>query len=437
MQFLTKVLRPITTVYDGEAGRALLFALNFFLIYTAYYMIKPIRESLILSLEGGAEIKSYASALQAGGFLILVPLYSKLASKFSGRGIVIFVYLFAASTLLLFAVLGTIGFAHIGVVYFVWVGMFNLLIISQTWSLCTHVYTEEQGTRLFPLIAFGSTSGAVFGAAVLSATIRSIGIMAPMTGAAFLLVICCVIVSLATPKGSRVTKRIPESKTSLRRRIFGGFGLIFSNKYLTLVAFLVLLANFVNTNSEYMLGRLVEDWAKNLAATSVDGTSTKVIIGEFYANFFAWVNALVLITQLFIVSRVIKYFGATTGLLILPILALLSYATILIVPLLPVIRLLKISENTTDYSINHTSRELLFLPVSEEEKYKAKFAIDTHFWRLGDMCSGLSVAIIVGALALGITAFAGLNIVLAIIWIIVVRKIAVRHKALVATTDKD
>ena len=61
---LTRFLRLFARVEPGEAGSVLLLALNIFLLMTAYYLIKPVREALILG-HWGAEAKTAASAGQA------------------------------------------------------------------------------------------------------------------------------------------------------------------------------------------------------------------------------------------------------------------------------------------------------------------------------------------------------------------------------------
>jgi AAA family ATP:ADP antiporter len=429
---LTSVLSLVTNIKKGEAKRALALTLNFFLLFTAYYTIKPIREALILSLENGAEIKSNASGYQALAFMVIVPLYSALASRFSGRGILIFIYLFLTSNLLAFIYLSTISFQYLGVLFFLWVGMFNLLTISQTWSLCNDIYTEEQGKRLFPLIAFGAASGAVFGPLVFGSFTSSDNLTWPMVIAAVLLGTCSVLVRFATPV--ETAKRLPVSFGSTWKRISGGFGLVFTNRYLVLIAFLILIINLVNTNSEYMLGKLVAEHAKEqVAAGLAEGATVKMLIGSFFGRFFFWVNVIVLVMQLFVVSRIVKHFGVHAALFALPILALLSYSIILILPILPIIRVVKIMENATDYSLNNTSREILFLPLSRNEKYKAKIAIDTFFWRGGDALSNVAVRIITGIFGLGITAFAGLNAVLVIVWLFIVYRIMAYRKQRVDT----
>ena len=67
----------------GEALTALLLALNIFCLLAAYYLLKTIREPLILTTPGGAEVKSYAAAAIAILLIVLVPLYGAVASRVS------------------------------------------------------------------------------------------------------------------------------------------------------------------------------------------------------------------------------------------------------------------------------------------------------------------------------------------------------------------
>ena len=86
---LERFLRLFTDVRDGEGAQVLLLALNVFLILTAYYVMKPVREALILAQPGGAEIKSYAlRPLQAALLLVIVPLYGALARRTNRRSLI-------------------------------------------------------------------------------------------------------------------------------------------------------------------------------------------------------------------------------------------------------------------------------------------------------------------------------------------------------------
>ena len=130
--------------------------LNIFLILTAYYILKPVREALILAGAGGAEVKSYAAAGQAALLVVAVPLYGLLAGRLSRRALINGVSLFFIACLWFFYG-AAVGKLPIGVVFFLWVGCFNLMVVAQFWSFANDVYTVEEGKRLFPLVAFGAS----------------------------------------------------------------------------------------------------------------------------------------------------------------------------------------------------------------------------------------------------------------------------------------
>src|SRR4029079_7756161 len=119
---------------------ALLLMLNLFLVLAAYYLLKTIREPLILSTPGGAEMKSYSAAVIAGLLMVLVPLYSSIASRVSRLRLVNGVTLFFIACLVAFFALNAAG-VPIGVPFFIWVGIFNLMVIAQIWSFANDVYT--------------------------------------------------------------------------------------------------------------------------------------------------------------------------------------------------------------------------------------------------------------------------------------------------------
>jgi AAA family ATP:ADP antiporter len=200
----------------------------------------------------------------------------------------------------------------------------------------------------------------------------------------------------------------------------GTFRLVFEDRYLLLVAFLALILNWVNSTGEYILGRTVEGAAQAaVAAGTARGLSVPEYIGEFYSDFFFAVNLVGLTVQLFLVSRLLKYFGVRVAVMVLPIIALFGYAVLAFVPILSLVRVVKIAENATDYSVQNTVRNVLFLPTSREQKYKAKQAIDSFFVRGGDVLSALLVFVGTTTFGLAANGFARINLVLAAVWLLI------------------
>jgi AAA family ATP:ADP antiporter len=121
----------------------------------------------------------------------------------------------------------------------------------------------------------------------------------------------------------------------------------------------------------------------------------------------------------------------------MPILSLVGLASIVIVPSLVIVRWMKITENATDYSLQNTVRQMLFLPLSREEKYTGKQAIDTFFVRSGDLLSALLVYVGSGMLLWHARDFAIANLFIAVVWLVLAvlvgreyrKRIALAHAA--------
>jgi len=434
--FLDRALRPFADVRPGEAVTALLLMLDVFLLLTAYYLIKTVREPLILA-GGGAEVKSYAAAGQALLLLILVPAYGAFASRVNRMRLIAGVNLFFASHLVIFYLLAQSSVPYLGVAFFLWVGIFSLMVIAQFWSFANDVYSPEQGKRLFAIVAFGSTTGAIFGSWVAKPLIEAVGVYPTMPIAAVLLVVCLGLTRIVHLRGSgsRDAGRAPvgaapEANEPLAKT--GGFRLVFVSRYLTLIAALMMVLNFVNTNGEYILGKtLVLEAEKQVAAGAHGameaGEWTRRFIGGFYADFFTWVNVVSALAQAFLVSRIMKWFGVRAALFFMPVIAFGGYGVLATLPVLGLVRLAKIAENATDYSLQNTARQALFLPTSREAKYKAKAAIDSFFWRAGDLLS--SGLVFLGAqIALQPIGFARINLALVVVWMGVVILLTREHR---------
>jgi AAA family ATP:ADP antiporter len=444
---LDRVLRPFTDVRAGEGGTALLLALNVFFLLAAYYFIKPVREALILSGEG-AEVKSYAAAGQALLLLILVPAYGLLADRLPRRGLLNAVTAFFVACLVGFYALTQAGLP-VGVPFFLWVGIFNLMIVAQFWSFANDIYTKDQGERLFAIVAFGGSLGAVAGSIVAGRLIPLIGVPQLLLVAGGLLVLGAIVSNVVDARErarhethlplhlttaeipaatgeyqiqkmedtSKLTVSLPGTGPVTRR---GTFRLVFQDRYLLLIALLLLVLNWVNTTGEYILGRTVAAAAESaVSAGRAGGLSVSEYIGRFYSQFFFVVNLVGLVAQLFIVSRVLKYFGVKVAVLVLPVIALTGYAILAFAPILALVRVVKIAENATDYSLQNTVRNVLFLPTTREQKYKAKQAIDSFFVRTGDVLSALLVFAGTTLVGLGVRGFARVNLVLAVIWVLI------------------
>jgi ATP:ADP antiporter, AAA family len=426
---IERLLSPFADVRRGEAASALLLTALMFLLLTSYYMLKTAREVFILS-EGGAEVKSYSSAGQAVLLLFLVPAYSAFASRVSRVQLVTWVSLFFASNILLFVVVAA-AHMRIGIAFFLWLGVYNVMVVAQFWAFANDVYTPEQGKRLFPLVGVGSSLGALAGSLRAGQLMNSAGPLRLLLGGAAILVICVGLARLIDRSSRRATtarQRAPVDEPLGEGK--SGFGLLLANRYLTLIALLILLLNVVNTTGEYLFGKYVVQKATEMygpAAAAADARGR--FIGETYARFFSNVNLLGLLLQMFVVSAVFRTIGVGRALFIHPLIAGAGYLMMLRVPSFNAIRWLKTADNAVDYSIGNTTKQALWLPTTRQEKYKAKQAVDSFCVRAGDVIQ--AGIVYTGELAsFGVTAFAALNIVMTAGWLTVAGALNRRLKEL-------
>jgi ATP:ADP antiporter, AAA family len=420
-----KFLSLFADVRAGEGIVVVILTLNLGLLLASYYLLKTVREALILT-EGGAEVKTYSSAAQAILLLLFLPAYGSFASRVPRVKLITWVTLFFIANLVMFYVVGRAG-VHEGIVFYVWVGIFNNFVIAQFWAFANDLFGEAQGKRLFPIVGVGGSSGAVLGAWIATQLLRVVSTYSLMVIASVGIGVCIVLTALANRWTVRHESEEEAAKSEAPLGKEGGFHLIFRDRYLLLIAVLAVLLNVVNTSGEFLLSKLVVQESLHFVGAGQDA-ARKVFVGEFYAHFFAWVNLLTLVLQTIFVSRIFRYIGVRGSLFILPTIALTGYSLILVYPALYVVRSLKILENSTDYSIQNTARQALFLPTSREAKYKAKATIDTFFVRIGDVLQACIVYVGTEKLKLSISGFAAISVTLTIAWLAVVAGIYREHK---------
>jgi AAA family ATP:ADP antiporter len=425
---LDRLLSLFADVRAGEGVGAILLALNVFLLLAGYSMLKPGRDALALE-ELGPQGTSYMAGFQALLLIGVVPLYGWIASKVPRMRLIAITSLFFASNLVLFYLGGRAGLRE-GAAFYIWIGIFNVFAISQIWAFANDIYTEGQGRRLFPMIGVGASLGAWVGAATIGPLVKTYHWTpySMMLAVAPILILCLLLTVIVNRRETRRAEPAAARADAEPLAKQGGFELVARDRYLLWIAVLAILLNFVNTTGGYVLNSLLDTQALTLYGTDPSAQMDRVAFRQtFLGSVGATVNLVGFLLQLFAASRVMRFMGVRGALFILPVIALVNYSIIAVVPLLAVVRIGKILENSTDYSIQNTVRQALFLPTSREAKYKAKAAIDTFFTRAGDALSALFVK---GGSAMGIGAgaFAWINVGFTLAWLAVAGRIAREHR---------
>lgn len=452
---LERVLRVFTDVRPGEGRTALLMFTNVFLILCAYYFIKPLREGW-LSVSGVAglsklELRAYTAFGQS---LLLIPVvagYGRLVGRWPRAVLVERATLFCMANMLVFWALQP-GFLFeraplpfVGIAFYLWVGMFAVFVVAQFWAFAADLYSEERGNRLLPMIAIGATAGAAVGSLLLEKLVSSGAVPTHQ-------VLVMALVPLAasiwlTRTADRTQGRVAVAKpalvaggASLDDR-HGALRLVFGTRYLLAIGLIMLITNWVKTNGENQLYDVVQQTLQGqVDAQGLVGDAVKEFVKKnttaFFGGFYFWVNMIALALQAVVASRILKYGGFGVLFLLLPVIALLSYSAMVLLPLLAVVRTAQAAVNATDYSINNTARHVLWLPMSQAVTFKGKPTVDSLFVRAGDGMAAVTVLIGVQLLSAPIRTYLALNVVLTVAWLAAAFWVAREHGRMVGSKDQ-
>ena len=417
-----RLLTLFTRLRPGEGRSAFLFALHGFLLLFSYQAVKALREAFMLT-KFPAEVRAYAVAVIALLLMALVPAYGIVRRHLDGARLLRAVTAFFAANMLIFAAAAYAG-ASIAFTFFVWVSIYGVMVVAQLWAFAADTFNLKSGQRLFPVIMVGANLGALAGAKsaqLAVAALTPVGLMLVATAALLATLFMTGPERRAVPDGSRAVgvehgKPVP--------RLLGGIGLVLRDRYLLLIALLVVLLNWINTTGEFILADYVQRDADARVLASAGGLDKGALIAAFYGDFQFWVTVCSLAIQLFLVSRIYRSVGVRGALLIHPVIVAAGYGLLAVSPLLggfvpifTLIRLIKIGENSVDYSLMNTTRHALFLPVDRDAKYDGKTAIDTFFWRFGDLIQAGAVFAGLHWLHWQAPQFALLNLLLAAVWV--------------------
>jgi len=365
--------------------------LYFFCLLCGYYMLRPVRDEM--AIEGGVQ---HLPWMMTGTFLVLLvatPVFGVLSSKMTRVRLLLTIYGFFALHLVLFFGVMTSQWhpEWVARVFFVWLSVFNLFVVSVFWSFMADVFTPEQGTRLFSVIAAGGSTGAMVGPVLTAGITYVLPIPMMMVISALWLVACGVCIH----RLDRWSKRHPHqgmghNDQSLGGSMWAGIRLAAASPYLLgICAYLFLL-----TMSATVL------YLEQTALISREITSPESRV-RLFAGIDLIVNVLTLVTQVWVTNRLVLRFGLVTALLSLPIVNAIGFLAIGMTQVLEVYLLFTVMRRVGEYAISKPAREVLFTVVSREEKYKAKNFIDTAVSRGGDASTGWAVS---GIKALGATA---------------------------------
>lgn len=363
----------------GE-GRALALSFAYFaLLLASYYLIRPVRDAMAAA--SGPETIKYLSSLVFFVMLLIVPLFGVLVSRVPRRRLLPLSHAFFVLNLLLFGAWFKLlpDSLLAGRVFYLWTTAFNLFVVSVFWSMMAELWGEEQGRRLFGVIAAGGSLGGLCGPLLARWLAASMGVAAVLVCAAILLSLTVIVMVALERDAARWGTRDGQLTIGepLGGEILAGLTHLASTPFLLGIAVLVMLGSIVGMFVYIELARS----AGVLFHSGAERTA-------FFATRDLWVNGLSFLMQLLVVGTLARRFGVQRTLVGGAVVTTLTFATLALVPGVLVLLWVNSGLRVLEFGIGKPARDMLWTVVDRESKYKVKNVIDTVVYRGADVLGG-------------------------------------------------
>lgn len=386
--------------------------LLFFLLFAGYFLLRPVRETM--GITGGVDNLQWLFTGTFLATLAAMPLFGWVAARVRRRRILYWVFGFFAANLAGFAC----GFVAqpdnvwLARTFYVWLSVFNMIAISVAWSVLVDLFAAHQARRLFGLMAAGASLGGLTGPLLGVFLVRPIGHAGLLLLSAALLVAAAFaarrvqrwrdahpVADVAaegrlpspSPTGRRWRAAADEGTAQPapahdRNRPLGGSPLagaaeVLRSPYLVGISLFVLLLASVSTFLYFEQARLVE-------LRFPDRHEQTRVFGLIDAT----VQALAILSQLFLTGRIAQRLGIGVLLVAVPVVATFGFLWLALAPTFAVLAVVMVVRRAGEYAFVRPGREMLWTAVGPEAKYKAKNFVDTVVYRGADAVSGWAKA---------------------------------------------
>jgi AAA family ATP:ADP antiporter len=405
---LHRVLRIAIDVRPNEVAALLWSCLYVFAVLSAYYVIRPIRDTM--GVQGGVDNLQWLFTGTLVAMLAVNPLFSGLVRRLPRRRFIAVTYRFFMFNLLLFVAWFALAEAGqqvwLGRVFFIWASVFNLFVVSVFWALMVDVFDSEQGKRLFGFIAAGASVGAVIGSSVVVAFAKNIEPIYLLFASIVLLEVAVVSVGRLSRLSAALHHVPGGGETPIGGSVVAGFTHTFRSPYLVNGAVFILLFTVTSTFLYFQQAGIAASAFADRAART-----------QFFGQIDLLVNTSTLVVQIFLTSRILRWLGVAATLALLPVLSMVGFAALALAPTIGVLVVLQVTRRVGNFAVARPTRELLFTVISREDKYKAKTFIDTVVYRAGDQIGSWSYAAL-AFVGLGIAGVSLVAVPLSLAWVI-------------------
>jgi ATP/ADP translocase/HEAT repeat protein/CRP-like cAMP-binding protein len=409
MSLLQRVLNPVVDVRENETVTAILLFAYAFLAMTAYNIIQPLTRSKLISDLGAVNVPwvIFGSGLFIG---VLMLGYTRLVSILPKRWALPITQAGMAVAMTGFWMLFQTENDWVSVGFYVWGLLLGILLISQFWTLANGIYDPRQAKRLFGFIGGGVMLGGMTGAGLTAAIVETVGANTLLLWSAFALLLCAVVVSIVLGREHQAAAVSAaagdeEKGVSLAR----AFSLLRGSRQIQLIAVVISFGS---------IGAMLIDQQLNMAAEVFKGAGQEDAIGSFLAQVRFWLSAAAFVIQVWITPRIHRYLGIGFALVILPTNLAITAALILVFKVLWAPAVASVMDRSFRYTVDKTTREVLFLPLPTELRQEVKPFVDVTVDRLSRGIGALGMLALIQSWGLALDWFqlSWVSVTLSVLW---------------------
>ena len=385
----SRLIGRVVSLRQGDGAVAVLMFAYSFLAMASYNILKPLTRSKFIS-DLGSDNLPYVLFASGVVIAVLMHWYSRAAARLQRRNVIPATQIVIIALLIIFSLLLPTGAEWVTVAFYVFGQILGVLLISQFWTVANDVYDARQAKRLFGFIGAGASLGGFAGAAVVAVIVREVGIDSLLLVSAATLGGClAIVVTIGRRHMFSASLSIDETGVGGRE----GIRLLLQSRHVRVVALAVMCA---------AAGATIVEQQLNMAAEALKGQEGDAAIAAFLAEIILYTSVVGFILQVVATSRIHRSLGLAFALVLLPV-ALGSMATvILLTGAFWAPQAARVLDSTLRYTVDKTSREVLFLPLSSELKYRAKPFIDVTMDRFAKAATAVVVLVLIQPWGLGL-----------------------------------
>lgn len=385
--FLSRAIEKVVILRGGEGAVALMMFAYSFLAMTAYNILKPITRSRFIA-DFGADNLPYVQLVAGVLIGVLMHQYTRAMSKLPRRSVLPVTQGGIIVLLVTFWALMRTDWPWVPVAFYFFGLILGILLISQFWTLANDIYDPRQAKRVFGFIGGGASLGGALGAGLTSFVVEEVGNANLLLVSAATLTACTAIVMAiikrhhAAGNISLEDERGVGSSEAIR--------LLIQSPHLRVIALVIGFA---------AAGATIVEQQLNMAAEATGGDEDAIT--AFLARVTMYISLAGFLLQVGLTSRIHRSLGLAVALLMLPFGLGSTALIILFTGAIWAPAVARVLDSTLRYTVDKTTREILFLPLPADLKYRAKPFIDVTMDRFSKGLAALVILVLIKPWGLG------------------------------------